>query len=171
MVIVRTKQRIKALVIDYLFIVLYLIVLFSLTMGFYYLLFDGIPDFTEEKIQWISFLTTVFPITIFFTIKEARKPFASIGKKKVGLTVKYLKNPILGSLIRNILKFLPWQLGHMAVISGIYNGFESYYVMIINSLSILLPIIYIAMVMIRKDHRHIPDFFADSYVVVNENNK
>ncbi|MDF2536909.1 MAG: hypothetical protein K0R18_3071 [Bacillales bacterium] len=107
----------------------------------------------------------------FFTIKGDRKPFASIGKKKVGLTVKYLKNPTLGSLIRNILKFLPWQLGHMAVISGIYNDFESYYFMILYSLSILLLILYITMVVIRKDHRHTPDFFADSYVIVNENNK
>ena len=81
--------------------------------------------------------------------------------------MKYSKNPILGSLIRNTLKFLPWQLGHMSVISGVNNGFESNYVMILNSLAILLPAVYIAMVMIRKDHRHIPDFLANSYVVVN----
>ena len=77
-----TKLRIKALVIDYLCIVLYLIVLFALTIGFYFLLFDGVPEFTEEKIQWIALLTSVFPITMFFTIKEASKSFASIGKKK-----------------------------------------------------------------------------------------
>jgi RDD family len=163
------KLRIKALLIDYLCIVLYLFVLFALTMSIYFLFFNGIPEFTEKQSQLIASLTTVVPITIYFTIQESRNSFASFGKKKAGLKVTYLKNPIIGSLIRNILKFLPWQFGHMSVIRGIYNGFESYYVMIVYGLAVLLPIIYIGMAMIRKDHRHIPDIVAKSYVIVNEN--
>lgn len=161
------KLRIKALFIDYLSIILYLGILFAVTMGIYHLFFQGIPEFTEQKSQWISLLTTVLPVTVYFTIKECGKSFASFGKKKVGLKVIYLKNPIIGSTIRNIMKFLPWQLAHMAVIRGIYNGFESHYVTIFYTLSILLPIIYIMMVMVRKDHRHIPDLLAKSYVGVD----
>ena len=162
------KLRIKALFIDYLCIVLYLLVLFALAMSIYYLFFHGIPEFTEQESQWIAFLTTVLPITIYFSIKESGKSFASFGKKRAGLKIKYLKNPIISSIFRNILKFLPWQLAHMAVIAGIYNGYESTYIMIFNVLSILLPIIYIGMVVFRKDHRHIPDLLSNSYVVVNE---
>jgi uncharacterized RDD family membrane protein YckC len=162
------KLRIKALFIDYLSIILYLVALFAVTMGFYLLFFHGIPEFTEKQSQWIALLTTVLPVTVYFTIRESGEPFASFGKRKVGLKVVYLKNPIISSTIRNIMKFLPWQLAHMAVIRGIYNGFESHYVTIFYALSILLPIAYIVMVMIRKDHRHIPDLLAKSCIVVDE---
>lgn len=162
------KLRLKALFIDYLCIIVYLFVLFAVTMSIYFIFFDGIPEFTEEKSQWIALLTTVLPITIYFTIQESGKEFASLGKKRVGLKLKYLENPIYSSIIRNILKFLPWQLGHIAVIKGIYNGFGSYFVMIAYVLSILLPFIYIAMVLFRKDHRHIPDILSKSYVIGRE---
>ncbi|HLV09579.1 MAG TPA: hypothetical protein VKY40_05180, partial [Halanaerobiales bacterium] len=94
--------------------------------------------------------------------------FASFGKRKAGLMVKYKRDPIIGSIIRNVLKFLPWQFGHMAVIRGIYNGFESYYVKIFYGLAILLPVIYTGMVLLRKDHRHIPDILAKSNVEVRQ---
>lgn len=162
------KLRIKALLIDYFCIVIYLCILLGLAIAIYFMFFQSIPRFTEEKSQWIALLTTVLPITIYFTIKEAGKSFASFGKKKTGLKVIYSGNPIMGSIIRNILKFLPWQLGHMSVIRGIYNGFESCYVIIFNGVAILLPIIYIGMVVTRKDHRHIPDLLARGYVIVND---
>mgnify|MGYP000937102284 CR=1 FL=1 len=162
--------RIKALLIDYLYIIVYLAELFGLAMAVYFWFFKGIPEFTQIQSQWIAFLTTVLPITVFFTIMEAGKASATFGKKKVKLKVIYLNNPIMGSLIRNIFKFLPWQLGHMAVISGIYNGFESWYVIILYGLAILLPIVYIAMIAFRKDHRHIPDLLAASFVTLNEKN-
>lgn len=164
MIITNFKLRIKALFIDYLCIVLYLLILFALTMGIYFIFFDGIPEFTEKSSQWIAFVTTVLPVTIYYTYKESGESSASLGKKKAGLRVKYLRNPIIGSIIRNVFKFLPWQLGHMAVIRGIYSGFDSYYVIIFYGLAILLPIIYIGMTLVRNDNRHISDLLANSYV-------
>lgn len=160
------KLRLRALFIDYLCIVIYLIILFAVAMGIYLIVFSISPEFTEEMSQWIAFLTTVLPITIYYSYKESGRSFASFGKKKVGLIVKYSKSPIVGSILRNVFKFLPWQLGHMAVIKGIYNGFELDSVMYLNGLAILLPIIYIGMVVVRSDHRHIPDLVARSYVDV-----
>lgn len=162
------KLRIKALLIDYFCIIFYLLILFALTMGIYFVFFDSIPEFTEETSQWIAFLTTVLPVTIYYIFKESGKPFASLGKEKAGLRVKYSKNPIIGSIIRNVFKFLPWQLGHMAVIRGIYSGFDSCYVILFYGLAILLPIVYIGMTLVRNDHRHIPDLLANSYVDVIE---
>lgn len=159
------KQRISALLIDYICIIIYLLILFALTMCVYYIFFKNIPEFTEAASQWISFITTVLPVTLYYTIKESKKPFASFGKKKTGLMVHHSNKAITGSLIRNVLKFLPWQLGHVAVIKGIYNGFESLDVIILYGLAIILPIIFMGMVMLRTDHRHIPDILAQSFVV------
>lgn len=159
------KLRLKALFIDYLCILAYLIILFIFSISFYKLVLKAIPEFTETESQWISFLTTVLPITIYFIIKESKKPYASFGKKKVGLKIVYNSSPIKSSIIRNILKFLPWQFGHISVIRGIYTGFDSIFVFIFYGLAIVLPIIYILMVIFRKDHRHLPDLFSGSWVV------
>lgn len=161
----RIKLRLKALFIDYLCILAYLIILFIFIISFYKLVLKAIPEFTETESQWISFLTTVLPITVYFIFKESRKPYTSFGKNKVGLKIVYDSNPIKSSIIRNILKFLPWQFGHISVIRGIYTGFDSFFVLIFYVLAIVLPIIYILMVIFRKDHRHLPDLLSGSWVV------
>ncbi|MBM7614344.1 RDD family protein [Alkaliphilus hydrothermalis] len=159
------KIRIKALIIDYLCILAYLIILFIITISIYNFLLKGIPQFTEIESQWISFISTVFPITTYFIIKESRKPYASFGKKKMGLKIVYKDNPIKGSIIRNIFKFLPWQFAHLSIIKGIYTGFDSFFVLGFYVLAVLLPVVYILMVAFRKDHRHLPDLFACTRVV------
>lgn len=159
------KLRLKALFIDYLCILAYLVILFLLIMSIYTFILNGIPEFTETQSQWIASLTTVFPITIYFILKEARKPYASFGKEKVGLRVRYVGNPIKGSTIRNILKFLPWQFGHFSVIKGLYSGFNSTFVFVFYGLALILPITYILMVTFRKDHRHLPDLLSGSQII------
>lgn len=159
------KRRFLALFIDYLWIIAYLVILFGIAMGVYFGIVGSIPKFTERGSHLISFLTTVLPITLFFTWKESKEPFATPGKKKVGLRVVYEKNPFGTSLLRNSLKLLPWQLGHMAVIHGLYVDFATPFVYITYGLAIVLPITYILMVILRKDHRHLPDLITRSRVV------
>ena len=161
------KLRFKALFIDYLCIVAYLLVLMGVAMACYKLFFGKVPEFTVMQSQLVAFFTSVLPVMGWFAFVESRKDFASLGKRKVGIQVKYVKfgkNPIVSSILRNALKFLPWQLAHMAVIGGVYDGFESPNLMIVT---LVLPVIYIAMVVLRKDHRHIADIVSGSYVVRN----
>lgn len=158
------KQRFQALVIDFFYILAYLLLLFIVVISFYHFVLEVTPLFDERTSQWISFLTTVFPIIIFFSIKEAKKPYASPGKKKVGLRVFYRSNPIRSSVVRNTFKFLPWQFGHFSVIRGIYDGFDSAYVLIFYGLAVILPIVYILMVLFRKDHQHLPDLVSGSWI-------
>lgn len=160
------KLRIKALFIDYLFIILYLLILFSLFLFIYFIFFDGIPEMTEKQSQWIAFLTTVLPITIVHITLESRKPYASLGKQKIGLVVSYKYNPLLSSIIRNIFKFMPWQFAHFAVIRGVYYNFNSFFVIIFYSLSILLPLLYILLFIYSSNHRHLPDILTGSKVII-----
>lgn len=168
---VSIKLRLKALFIDYLCILAYMAILFLFIMSIYTFVLNGIPVFTETQSQWIAFLTTILPITTYFIIKESKKPYASFGKIKAGLKIKYSGNSLKGSLIRNILKFLPWEFGHLSVIKGIYNGFDSIFVFVFYGLAVILPIIYILMVIFRKDHRHLPDLLSGSQIVRVTHNK
>ena len=160
------KLRFKALFIDYLCIVAYLVVLMGVAIACYELFFGGVPEFTALQSQLVAFFTSVLPVMGWFAFMESRNDFASLGKRKAGIQVKYVKfgkRPLVSSILRNALKFLPWQLAHMAVIGGFYDGFESPSLLIVT---LVLPVIYVVMVVFGKDHRHIADIVSGSYVVM-----
>jgi uncharacterized RDD family membrane protein YckC len=161
----RIMLRFKELFFDWLFICAYLVLLLIIAIAIYFLFFNGIPEFTNSQSQLIATLTSVVPIIIIFSIAEGTKNFASWGKRKANLRVIYKGNPVKGSIIRNTLKFLPWQFGHMSTINGIYNGFDTSFSMIFLSLSMTLSIVYILMGFINKDNRHLADILAGSKVV------
>ena len=90
----------------------------------------------------------------------------SWGKKKAGLRIVYQKSPLSSALIRNSIKFLPWQLGHMGTISGIYSNYTSPFGHICTFLSLGLLILLLVMAIKRKDKRHLGDLLAGSQVVM-----
>lgn len=159
------RLRFKALFFDWLFVCGYLLLLLLVTLALYFLVLDGVPDFTSVQAQLVATFTSIVPIIIIFSIMEGSEPFASWGKRKTGLKVVYKDKPMMRSLFRNTLKFLPWQFGHMSTINGMYHGFDTPFSMVFFSLSMALPILFILMAFIRKDHRHLADLLAGSHVV------
>ena len=108
------------------------------------------------------FFTSVLPITLLFTFLDYTKN-GSFGKAKAGLQLVYKKKTVQASLIRNTIKFLPWQLGHMGTIHGVYSEFD----VLSISLSIsatLLAVFLLAMTIFRKDKRHLGDLLARTQV-------
>lgn len=158
-------KRLQALLIDWLCICGYLVVLALVVLGFYFLVLQEIPEFTAMQSQLVATFTTVIPVVIWFTVKESQIPFASFGKRQEELTVKYRGNPLTSALIRNIFKFLPWQLGHMSVIDGLYNGWDSPVTMVIYLVSIFLALTYVMQVIFTPSHRHLPDLVSGARVV------
>lgn len=157
--------RIKALFLDWLFICAYLIILLLVAMTVFLVALDGIPDFTHGQAQWMATLTSVVPIIVIFSIMEGSPPFGSWGKRKTKLLVSYRGRALQRSVLRNSLKFLPWQLGHMSTINGIYRGFDHLSSAICLALSVILITSYIGMALRRKDGRHLADLIAGSRVV------
>lgn len=160
----RLVQRLKALFLDWLLISAYLVLLAVCATAVYSVLFDGVPEMTVLQAQLVAALTSVVPVIIIFSVMESSTERASWGKRRVGLEVKYNGSPIRGSIIRNVLKFLPWQLGHMSTIHGIYTGFDTPFAIICLTLSVFLTAGYVLMVSIRRDGRHLPDLLAGSRV-------
>ena len=87
----------------------------------------------------------------------------SFGKVKAGLELVYQKKTVQASLTRNVIKFLPWQLGHVGTIHGLYSGFDVVSIILSNSAT-LLAVLLLAMTMFRKDKRHLGDLLAHTQV-------
>ena len=160
------KKRMMEFLFDYLFILAYLVFLFLGSMLIYIIFFNGVPEFTEIQSQWLVFFTSVLPITLLFTYLDYAKN-GGLGKIKAGLQLVYQKKTVQASLIRNVIKFLPWQIGHMGTIHGFYSEFD----VLSISLSIsatLLAVLLLAMTLFRKDKRHLGDLLAHTQVQLKE---
>ena len=156
------KKRMIEFLFDYLFILAYLGLLFLSSMPIYIIFFNGVPEFTEIQSQCLAFFTSVLPITLLFTFLDYTNN-GSFGKVKAGLQLVYQKKTVQASLIRNTIKFLPWQLGHMGTIHGVYSEFD----VLSISLSIsatLLAVLLLAMTIFRKDKRHLGDLLVHTQV-------
>ena len=160
------KKRMMEFLFDYLFILAYLVFLFIVSMLIYIIFFNGIPEFTEIQSQWLVFLTSILPITLLFTYLDYAKN-GSFGKVKAGLKLVYQKKTVQASLIRNTIKFLPWQLGHMGTIHGLYSEFDVLSIILSNSAT-LLAVLLLAMTLFRKDKRHLGDLLAHTQVQLKE---
>ena len=147
------KKRMMEFLFDYLFILAYLVLLFIGSMLIYIIFFNGVPEFTEIQSQGLVFLTSVLPITLLFTFLDYAKN-GSFGKAKAGLELVYQKKTVQASLIRNIIKFLPWQIGHMGTIHGFYSEFDVLSI-ILSISATLLSVLLLAMTIFRKDKRHL----------------
>ena len=156
------KKRMIELLFDYLFILAYLALLFLGSMLFYTIFFNGIPEFTEIQSQCLVFFTSVLPITLLFTFLDYAKN-GSFGKVKAGLELVYQKKTVQASLLRNTIKFFPWQIGHMGTIHGFYSEFDSLSI-ILSFLATLLAVALLVMMVFRKDKRHLGDLIAHTQV-------
>lgn len=163
---ISVKKRMIEFLFDYLFILAYLLILFLGSMLIYIIFFNGIPEFTEIQSQCLVFLTSVLPIILLFTYLDYKNN-GSFGKAKAGLELVYQKKTVQASLIRNVIKFLPWQLGHMGTIHGFYSNFDGLSI-ILSILATLLAISLLAMTLFRKDKRHLGDLLACTQVQLKE---
>lgn len=156
------KKRLIELLVDYLIIIAYLIMLFIVNLGIIFLIFKGLPEYTELQAQLIATCTSVIPIIFIFSYLDYFKK-GSIGKRVSGLKLTYTNYRFSSSLLRNSIKFLPWQLGHVGVIHGVYNDFDLTAIIIANS-GTFLGLILLFMGLFRKDKRHLADLIAGTKV-------
>ena len=97
------RNRMKELRFDYLVVLLYLALLFGVTMAVYHLFFKGIPKMNETQSQLIALLTSVIPIILIFAYLDYAKD-GSIGKRKASLKLVYKRKSFQSSVIRNVIK-------------------------------------------------------------------
>lgn len=155
------KHRLKELFIDWLVISLYLAGLFAVAAMWYTWLWGDVPRFSEAQNQLIATFTSVVPIVALFSYLDSRG--GSIGKRAAKLTIYFTNGPLVSSFIRNTIKFLPWQIGHMAVIHGMFTDFDTVSVaLMLVSCGLFLVMFYMGIA--RRDKRHLGDILAGTQV-------
>ena len=146
--------RFLAFGIDWLVIVLWAGILFGIVM----LSFSGQPPGPSGpwRAQAIGFFTMTLPIVFYFSICEASVWQASIGKRILSLRVADANaNRVTFSrvLLRNAVKFAPWELGHLVANQAIFSSSSTIpaWVYIPMVLSFVIPLWWIISIFIHGD--------------------
>ena len=108
-------RRVKAFLIDYVLLLLYASLLFLVTWA---LNGGELQPMTPLKGQLIGFFTLTLPLFLYFTLLEGGARNATIGKRVMSISVRNKEGgrPALQQVvIRNLVKFLPWEIAHTFV--------------------------------------------------------
>jgi uncharacterized RDD family membrane protein YckC len=116
-------RRLFAFAIDWLVVVLWGGAIFGAVM----LATGGQPPRPANPwtAQAIGFLTMTAPVTLYFAICESSRMRASFGKRVLQLVVSRDNGerlPFASALLRNAVKFVPWEFGHMVAQQAIFSG-------------------------------------------------
>jgi uncharacterized RDD family membrane protein YckC len=113
------SRRIAAFAADYVILAAYITVLTALSFLFGVgRLFDASTLAGKMSSHAMAFLSLTLPVVLYFTLTERGDRAASLGKRLVGLRVL---GPDGGpptftrALLRNAIKFAPWELAHAAI--------------------------------------------------------
>jgi len=160
--------RLKAFMVDYIFIFMYLVLLFVNV-----LLFPSLQNFFNSSLavaQFAGFLMVTLPVSLYFIASDSALFGQSFGKRKMGIQVVDRKGEPLSiwrSVFRTFLKFLPWELSHYLVYRLVYLGEEpvplSY--SIIGGLIYALMLAYVLTALFTKKKRSLYDLAAATAVV------
>jgi len=163
------RQRLKEILIDWLCILAFLLLLYGFFAAFYRLVFHvSVLPLTEPASQALVTVVSVAPVIVAFAWLDLKKG-GSIGKQKCNLTVRFQKAGFGRSILRNTIKFLPWQFGHMGTIHMIHTGFEyDLFAMAFHYAAIFMALALLGMGLLRKDGRHLGDLLAGTQVVPKE---
>ena len=120
-------RRIGAFCVDYVICACYGAALFGVV-----LLWNGgrVPQRAVHPLQGqaIGLFCLTIPVILYFAICESSRWQSTIGKRLLGLRVHDMSGdrlPFRKTLMRALLKFLPWELGHTVVhqlVSGAPSG-------------------------------------------------
>ena len=113
--------RLKALALDYIVIVLYLVLVVALSV----LLRPLVPSFfgaafgSQHSSELFGFITVTLPVSLYFALSEASSRQATWGKHRAKLKVCRVKDgnrlSMARSLSRTALKFTPWEIVHASI--------------------------------------------------------
>jgi uncharacterized RDD family membrane protein YckC len=116
-------RRLLAFAVDWLVLVLWGGVIFGAVM----IATGGKPPKLESPWtgQVMSFLIMTVPFTLYFALCESSAMQASLGKRTLGLVVSRETGGRVSfgsALLRNAVKFTPWEFGHTVVWQAVFAG-------------------------------------------------
>jgi uncharacterized RDD family membrane protein YckC len=164
------KRRLLSVVVDFSSIVAYVLVLFGLTTLIYRFVLGATPVFDIFTAHLIGFVTLILPVLVYFIVSELGVSSNTLGKRIVGLKVASMDNKkltIKQVIMRNIIKFLPWEYAHILVYILILvpKAADSQLLIIGLIIANIIPLVYLALIVFRKDHRGPHELVSRTIVV------
>jgi uncharacterized RDD family membrane protein YckC len=163
------RYRFLALAIDYLVIVIYGFALFGLSFFFKPLLTELFTT-SAEVAQLTGFVLITLPVIIYFVLGESTKGMGSIGKRKLGLAVVDHKGErirIFRSLIRNLIKFTPWELAHFAIWRLRFpTAFSESFLLGILIMVNVIVLVFVFCPFVNKNRKSLYDWLAGTKVII-----
>ncbi|XOV68086.1 MAG: RDD family protein [Fluviicola sp.] len=105
-------RRLLAYAIDYAIIALYALILFGMAK----MIGLGKEPLSPVYAQLLGFATLTLPVFLYFYLSEKSKSRGTLGKRVVKIAVVCNEtNNGRHILLRNVLKFLPWEIAHTGV--------------------------------------------------------
>ena len=167
------KKRLFAFFIDYFIIIIYALTLWfisSMVMKY----FKISPENSHPVFsQLIGFLTLTLPVFTYFFLSEKGSKKATVGKRKLNLYIdnsnSKWKN---GIFIRNIFKFLPWEIAHTGVHWVMYysgNAIQTpQWVWVALIIPQVILIFYLTSIFYYKGESSVYDMIAGTRIKPNE---
>ena len=163
-------KRIIAYFIDYLIVLTYIGILIFISV----FLFDSLAKDTSfispVKGQLLGFFTLTLPVFFYFYLSERGKYGATLGKRIMKLKVIPV-NPSQKKKVglRNILKFLPWEIAHTGIHWLFYYYHQQIELPVWISILLILPQIivfaYLISVVKSKGKSSLYDHFSETKIV------
>jgi uncharacterized RDD family membrane protein YckC len=169
-------KRIKAFLVDYGIILLYIIFLFGVSMLLSKLF--SFPLNADDPFwgELIGFLTLTLPVILYFTFSENSNYAGTMGKRKYGLKVvnyNLSKATFSQLLLRNAIKFLPWEMAHFFVFKLFYfsriKANTPSWVMSGLIASQMLALTYLILLVFNKHHQSGYETLSKTRVIDGKN--
>lgn len=156
----RILLRFFAFVIDWLIIMAYAGILFSIIMLVSSSFQISFSDVSPQIGQLLGLFTLTIPVILYFIITESGSRHASFGKQIMNLRVydKELREPSTVSIVvRTLVLFAPWELAHFGVHWIVFYSRHNMYPPVWVLVAVIVPQIimgiYILILITNKDNQ------------------
>ena len=160
-------NRILAIGLDYLIIITYGAVLFGITTTI------GVASISPFEGQIVGFISLTLPVFLYFYLMEKGRLAATLGKRVMNISVQTnTGNNSQRVLLRNILKFIPWEIAHLGVHWIIYySGIDRappVWVWVALILPQVIVVGYILSIILYRGESSLYDKIANTRIVLNQ---
>lgn len=159
-------KRVIAWIIDWSIISVYACALFGIMMALSSMQLVTLGSVHPVKGQVVGFLTLTLPVVLYCIFTEAGSKHATFGKRI--MKIEIMGNPLtIGEIVlRNVIKFLPWEFAHAGVlwINYIKTPETPLWIWILLIAPQVLVVIYIMSIVATKGSRSLYDMIAGTRV-------
>lgn len=160
-------KRSLAFGLDYLIIIGYGMLLFGVTSTI------GVARLSPLEGQVVGFVSLTLPVFLYFYLMEKSSSAATLGKRVMNISVQnHIARKNQRVLLRNILKFLPWEIAHFGVHWIIYySGIDKappVWVWVALILPQVIVLGYISSIILYKGESSLYDKIANTSIVLNK---